>query len=528
MFGGTNQGHPRYPWSPARRTVLAMIPGTGPSDIAHDTETAPDPAPVAPVAPADRIIGGVAGTIAYRLGLDPLWVRLGFVVVALAGGVGVLLYAALWSTLIAYRYPGWGWLRFAGGALAIVGVPLLLNAGPNEFVSGPLAVVLLLIGLACALWRPRADAAWFRAQAPPGPAPAPAPSLAFGTGPATAAWQPPAAPLPAPARREPSLLGRATSGAAIAVAAVWAIADEADGGRLHPEQWLGAAAAICGVGLLIGAVMGRAKWLVLPAAAFAGVGFVSGLSARLGVDPGDTFGDRHIGVGSYSTASMISERVTIGGIDIGIDGVPPQPVTIDARVGIGDIDVQLFGGESAEEPTVEIHATIDNGSARGPSGPFQVLTIGPEGPPDVIINARIIRGDLRVNQYDSRGLMPPMTTPPTLPPAVSSGQLTPVADGIAATADGWLVFGDGEAVLDPQDRLIVGDEYETRPGITGFSTSHGLYELLPRSLLLTPYREVLDLTELRARAAAAVPPTDPTLPVTAPPETTTLVPTTGG
>lgn len=44
----------------------------------------------------DRILAGVCSGLAYHLDLDPLWVRIVFLILALAGGVGVLLYLALW------------------------------------------------------------------------------------------------------------------------------------------------------------------------------------------------------------------------------------------------------------------------------------------------------------------------------------------------------------------------------------------------------------------------------------------------
>ena len=43
---------------------------------------------------SDRVLTGVAGGIGERLGIDPLVVRLAFVMLSLAGGVGVLLYVA--------------------------------------------------------------------------------------------------------------------------------------------------------------------------------------------------------------------------------------------------------------------------------------------------------------------------------------------------------------------------------------------------------------------------------------------------
>jgi signal transduction histidine kinase len=45
----------------------------------------------------DRVVGGVAAGLGHRLGVDPVLVRLTFVVLAFAGGVGVLAYGALWA-----------------------------------------------------------------------------------------------------------------------------------------------------------------------------------------------------------------------------------------------------------------------------------------------------------------------------------------------------------------------------------------------------------------------------------------------
>jgi phage shock protein PspC (stress-responsive transcriptional regulator) len=43
----------------------------------------------------DRIIGGVCSGLAEALHLDPIWVRLAFVVLAFAQGIGVVLYVVL-------------------------------------------------------------------------------------------------------------------------------------------------------------------------------------------------------------------------------------------------------------------------------------------------------------------------------------------------------------------------------------------------------------------------------------------------
>ena len=76
----------------------------------------PDPAGRAQPPPdpgSPRIVAGVAALIGDRLGIDPLWIRIGFVLLALAGGIGVLVYAGLWLVLIAGRY-----VRAAAGRAA--------------------------------------------------------------------------------------------------------------------------------------------------------------------------------------------------------------------------------------------------------------------------------------------------------------------------------------------------------------------------------------------------------------------------
>ena len=47
----------------------------------------------------DRIIGGVAGGLAEHLGVDPMPVRIAFVIAAALGGLGLVFYAGLWMIL---------------------------------------------------------------------------------------------------------------------------------------------------------------------------------------------------------------------------------------------------------------------------------------------------------------------------------------------------------------------------------------------------------------------------------------------
>ena len=47
----------------------------------------------------DRVLGGVAGGLGAYLGIDPVIVRLVFVVLALAGGGGILAYIIAWIVI---------------------------------------------------------------------------------------------------------------------------------------------------------------------------------------------------------------------------------------------------------------------------------------------------------------------------------------------------------------------------------------------------------------------------------------------
>jgi phage shock protein PspC (stress-responsive transcriptional regulator) len=49
--------------------------------------------------PDDRVLGGVCSGLSYYFGWDPIWIRLGFVLFALAGGAALLPYIILWIVM---------------------------------------------------------------------------------------------------------------------------------------------------------------------------------------------------------------------------------------------------------------------------------------------------------------------------------------------------------------------------------------------------------------------------------------------
>ena len=118
-------------------------------------------------ATAGRALGGVAAGVADHLGLSPVVVRLAFVLLALSGGAGVAMYAALW-VLVPQADPAGGphprehrdvgadrVQLLALAALGLGGLLLLQATG----LSSPALVPLMVVGGGVALvWRQADDA----------------------------------------------------------------------------------------------------------------------------------------------------------------------------------------------------------------------------------------------------------------------------------------------------------------------------------------------------------------------------------
>lgn len=105
----------------------------------------------------DRVIGGVCGGLGSYFGVDPLWFRLAFVVLAIGGGAGVLLYIIGWLVIpesgvdqgqasavnLGNKGP-----MIAGISLVVVGLVLLANLVAPWFNRFMWPAVLVAGGLA--------------------------------------------------------------------------------------------------------------------------------------------------------------------------------------------------------------------------------------------------------------------------------------------------------------------------------------------------------------------------------------------
>jgi phage shock protein C len=106
----------------------------------------------------EKVIAGVCGGLGRYLGIDPVLLRIAFVVLAFAGGGGILIYIVAW-VLIPEEHEGedLGSVKPAGqevtrlvvgGALIAIGTILLLNLSVPRFGKYFWPLALIEVGVA--------------------------------------------------------------------------------------------------------------------------------------------------------------------------------------------------------------------------------------------------------------------------------------------------------------------------------------------------------------------------------------------
>lgn len=367
----------------------------------------PPPAPSAGPSPAASrpglrrtrgdaaVLGGVAAGIARSLRIDPVLVRVAFVVLAVFGGSGLLLYVAGWlfipeegrddsvgerffrdnnalvitlgviaAILVLGPMVAWGWLGDGAGA------------------GGVLLLVLVVVGVVLLLRRDdrSADAPLVQAQAPTAQEPSTgplgddsptSPTLALPyappPGPPSApSGQPPVSPPPPPPPpKQRSVLGRLTLGITLLVVGTLIALDLADVIVVEPVVVLAAALAVVATGLLVGTLVGRARglialgivlvFLLIPVgAAPNGLRVDGGAGERLyrpatQAELADTY---ELGVGKMTVdlrrLELVGTEEVEASLGLGelIVLLPPDvAVEVDAEVGVGTVDFPSGGPE---------------------------------------------------------------------------------------------------------------------------------------------------------------------------------------
>jgi phage shock protein PspC (stress-responsive transcriptional regulator) len=241
-----------------------------------------------------RMIAGVAKGVADHFGISDWIPRIFFVATAFMGGFGIVLYAAGWAFIRSEeetKSPAERFFTGASGMRSWLGVAFIALAAvlilenftilSGEVVwAGALLVVGLLLYLgylpATSQAKPEAGTGseskeGVQRMTSTDTLVPQSGETAAGDSPAGGASSPPPAPTPTPPAlpprppRETSILGRLTIGAMLMGMGVLAILDNVDSLPIaaQPRHYLALAVTILGVGLLVGSIAGRARWLII-------------------------------------------------------------------------------------------------------------------------------------------------------------------------------------------------------------------------------------------------------------------------
>ena len=131
---------------------------------APTTPQSPPPADPPPVprrltrSSSDKVLAGVAGGLGRYFDIDPIIFRIGFVVLTLAGGAGVLAYLAAWVLVPEDPMPGQAptdrsrAATIAGAAVLALAAIVLLGHG-LFFLAPPLIAIGVIAIVGVLLWR---------------------------------------------------------------------------------------------------------------------------------------------------------------------------------------------------------------------------------------------------------------------------------------------------------------------------------------------------------------------------------------
>jgi phage shock protein PspC (stress-responsive transcriptional regulator) len=280
---------------------MTQTPGPSPTDQQQGTATGAPPPPADRPnfrgfeqlrrSTTDRKIAGVAGGLGRHLNIDPVILRVVFVVMCFFGGSGFLLYGAAWALVpedgqqngnIAMRPSTRNALLICAGVVA-----LLLVVGDSYGGIG-FPWPLLVVGVGALVYLAVRDRGPTAGQAPsatyagqyPAPPYAADPTYDQGGaayepvgttdpggtayGQAPPPWLPPTPVPPVPPRRPkhgPRLFGPTLALVALALGSLGLY--DASGGHVVDAAYPALALAVVGVMLVVGAFIGRAGGLIL-------------------------------------------------------------------------------------------------------------------------------------------------------------------------------------------------------------------------------------------------------------------------
>ena len=304
-----------------------------------------------------RLIAGVAGGLGDHFSVRAGWFRLGFVLAAFAGGMGVVAYLLLWFLIpradlprsaaqqTADRFPD----APAWAGIVLIGIGVVSLSSQLGIHLGSVAWALLLIGGGLLLYRRGGDVD------PARPAPTVANPSSDPGGALTMPLPPALVPRVKRAPRERSPLGWLTLGLALAAAGVVAVLRNAGTVHLSLAQSLAIPLVILGAGVLVGTFVGRARWLVLLAIPLT---LVTATASAFTVPMDGPYGDIYV-----NRAQQVRAGYTLSGGRLGFDltrmDLNQLPAAIDVRMGAGSVDIQIPRSGVRVEATIgigDIHA----------------------------------------------------------------------------------------------------------------------------------------------------------------------------
>jgi phage shock protein PspC (stress-responsive transcriptional regulator) len=340
---------------------------------------------------SDRKVAGVAGGLGRHLDIDPVILRVAFVVLTFFGGVGLLLYVALWLLL---PEDGSDWAkvkldrRSRTVALVIVGALAVLLLFQHSWWGGGGWVFVCLVVVAAAVvistqLPHRGDTATHVSDSVPASDSDAASSPPASSGP-PASYVVPEQPRPVnPRKKGPILFWYALAVIAVALGAL-GIADLA-GADIAPSAYPATALAVSAGFLLIGSFYGRAGGLVLVGLLSAAI--TVGATVADKWDPNSTSyvpsdaahvrSSYHMDVGEVVLdLSSVTDPQLLDGREITVDGNVghldirvPSDVTVVANThvtGIGGISAFGRDGGGIDTELTAVHSA-------GPGAPRLVI-----------------------------------------------------------------------------------------------------------------------------------------------------------
>ena len=412
-----------------------------------ETEPAALPPPTPPTAERrwarsdDRIALGVAGGLGRALAIDPLLVRIAFVVLGLFSGVGIVMYVAGLALLAdSPTSPPPSTARRIGGGIAVLLSLRWLFNGEARLPGAGWVVAIGLLGAAIALWRGRSPIE------PLPPRPVADVHTGADSGSTGERWD----SLTAQQRRRPrppwSPLGLLTIGAASVVGAlVWLLSASTDSRGAWAFGW---ATVVLGGGMVVGTFAGRARRLIVPAAATAVAAVTASALSFAGVGLGHRSGDRTEFVSAGGSVAA-RYRTGMGSFELDLTNYPDAASTA-IEVGVGDLTVLV-----PDNAHVQIDARVGVGSIEAlgstSNGYRRTLSLdnNTDGTQLIKLKLRVGVGHLEVrhgsffNGFPSDGVVPTTSSLLGLPIPIPKQSF---GDGTVLFVDGSIDFGDGRRI----------------------------------------------------------------------------------